>query len=377
MKRLLMSIGLCLLASFVPSVSTALDGGSPATSQIILDQTPASREITPAISCELVLQGNEKWWECGGVRVTQIANTSYGEEINGFRVVGGWAVWEYRERVGLWLEGAYYARSVGGGLSQIRTITQTEENFGQDRLREFTFPSGSRLKRATWRFYDSITGREDYFYRCIDSLWGPHNITETYAGLNAISFFSVSGDTATWVYNGQDDSKALGTCEPQPLVLEFEPTDDAFTRQNKPNQNNCCDHNLRFRNLWLYHTHSYLKFNVSGIPAGRDVTSAKLRVRSRGNFIPDFSVWYVTDQAFSNSWQEETLTWNNSTTEAQFIQVKYNIQPYTWVEMDVTSVVTGNGIYTLGLATSVDQTGLGVSSKEVNGQEPVLIITVD
>jgi|GEM_PF-5064998 len=103
---------------------------------------------------------------------------------------------------------------------------------------------------------------------------------------------------------------------------------------------------------------SYLRFNVSGVSGA--VQRAKLRVYVTTNG----TVNGPAVQLASNSWTESTMTWN--TKPALLSTVSDNkgaLATNTWVEYDVTPLVSGNGIYTFALiADSTD--GAEFSSRE-------------
>ncbi|VGO18657.1 hypothetical protein SCARR_00710 [Pontiella sulfatireligans] len=72
-----------------------------------------------------------------------------------------------------------------------------------------------------------------------------------------------------------------------------------------------------------------------------------------------------------SSWTEDTLTWNNLLPLGALIgsaQATSN----TWTEIDVSSMVTSNGVYSAAIQTPVDSLG-ELSSKE-GGMPPVLEI---
>jgi len=103
---------------------------------------------------------------------------------------------------------------------------------------------------------------------------------------------------------------------------------------------------------------SYLRFNVSGVSGA--VQSAKLRVYVTANG----TINGPAVQLASNSWTESTMTWN--TKPALLSAASDNkgaLATNTWVEYDVTPLVSGNGTYTFALiADSTD--GAEFSSRE-------------
>jgi hypothetical protein len=115
---------------------------------------------------------------------------------------------------------------------------------------------------------------------------------------------------------------------------------------------------------------SYLRFNLTGVVG--QVLSAKLRV-------------YATDgtgngpAAYKTSWtgSEGSLTWNNRTARTSGAKDdKGSISSGSFVEFNVTSLVTGNGLHSFILDTSSSD-GVDFSSRETStvSRRPQLIVT--
>ncbi|MDQ3004943.1 MAG: DNRLRE domain-containing protein [Chloroflexota bacterium] len=103
--------------------------------------------------------------------------------------------------------------------------------------------------------------------------------------------------------------------------------------------------------------HFLLKFDVTGINS-QTVTNAKLCLyntdgaNAGGDFHP------VSD----DSWQEETVTWNNApTADTQVLASLGSVSANTWYEVNLTSHITGDGTYSLRISDS--QGGADYSSK--------------
>ena len=113
-----------------------------------------------------------------------------------------------------------------------------------------------------------------------------------------------------------------------------------------------------------------MKFSVSGIRR-RQVQSAKLRLfcingSNRGGEI------HLTD----NDWSETRVTWNNAPpADTKVFASLGRVAPFTWVEVDLTSLITEDGVYSLRMR-STSKDGADYRSKERAGLEPKLIVTV-
>jgi hypothetical protein len=113
---------------------------------------------------------------------------------------------------------------------------------------------------------------------------------------------------------------------------------------------------------------SYIRFTVMGISG--TVSSAKLRV-------------YVTDATrngpalytTSNTWTETGITWNNRPARTSAaLEDKGALAASSWVDYNVTQIITGNGTYSFILATDAADL-LGLSSRE-GSAAPQLVITL-
>ncbi len=151
-------------------------------------------------------------------------------------------------------------------------------------------------------------------------------------------------------------------------VLTFNPTDDTYVEADKPDQNFGASSQVGVDNSPIIHM--LLKFTVSGV-GSQKVTSAKLRLYCvnlsgvGGDFYP------VAD----TTWSEKNVTWNTAPTSGTTSLGKLGaVAVGSWYELDVTSLVTGDGTYSLqGISSSSD--GAYYSSKE-GANPPQLVITV-
>jgi len=113
---------------------------------------------------------------------------------------------------------------------------------------------------------------------------------------------------------------------------------------------------------------SYLRFAVSGIPGA--VQSAKLRLYATTNGTKNGPAVYATGA----SWSETGLTWNNRPGRTSgAVDNKGAIGTSSWVEYNVTSLVSGNGAYSFVLAADSTD-GVKFSSRE-GATPPQLVLT--
>src|SRR6185295_846520 len=85
----------------------------------------------------------------------------------------------------------------------------------------------------------------------------------------------------------------------------FLPVEDAYIASGSPSTNAGSAITLQVDNSPI--KHFLIKFNVSGLN-GQQVTSAKLRLYNVDPASKGGDFYAVND----NSWQEETVTWNNA-----------------------------------------------------------------
>lgn len=154
---------------------------------------------------------------------------------------------------------------------------------------------------------------------------------------------------------------------------------DAYTKQSKPNINFGDQPALQLDSGGTAGMNSYLRFAVQGLQ--RPVQSAKIRLyvttaSNQGGAI------YAVANTLKNSatpWEEDDangVTWNNAPPIAgQPLSSAGAVTANTWIEFDVTAVITGDGTYSFGLKTT--STKLVAYSSKEGGNPPQLIIRLE
>lgn len=113
---------------------------------------------------------------------------------------------------------------------------------------------------------------------------------------------------------------------------------------------------------------SYLRFTVSGI-AGV-VQSARLQVYSTTDTAENGPALYAVE----NSWKEKEINWDNRPARiGDEVANQDFIRRYSWMEYDVTDLITGDGTYSFVLAGDSNE-GVRFSSRE-SSNGPQLVIT--
>jgi len=152
-------------------------------------------------------------------------------------------------------------------------------------------------------------------------------------------------------------------------IASFAPVADAFVYEALPSTNYGNHNYLYVRGpISGFGMHSYLKFSVSGVTA--PVTQATLRLRTGSKAIPG-AVCY---RLGTTTWGEYSITWNNKPLDSQGSVIMGYMPANTWIERDVTHLVSGNGTYTFACAAwDYDQSGMYFHSRHTNSP-PSLVI---
>jgi hypothetical protein len=124
-------------------------------------------------------------------------------------------------------------------------------------------------------------------------------------------------------------------------AFSFAPVADAYIDQTNLSTNYGSATTLQTDNSPV--KNFLLKFNVSGLN-GQTITSAKLRLYNVNPSGKGGNLYRVGD----NTWQESIVTWNNApVADTTLLGSLGSVSMNTWREVDVTSLITGNGTYSM------------------------------
>ncbi len=112
---------------------------------------------------------------------------------------------------------------------------------------------------------------------------------------------------------------------------------------------------------------SYLRFNVQGLTGS--VISATLRIYANSASSVGYTVHSVTD----NTWTESTITYGNAPAMGSQLGSSGTFSAGTWTSVNVTSYITGNGVYNLAFTTT-SNTNISFASRELGANGPQLVI---
>ena len=152
--------------------------------------------------------------------------------------------------------------------------------------------------------------------------------------------------------------------------LIFTPTDDATLKSESPDMNYGSESKLEADNEPV--DNFLIKFVVAGVD-DRPVLHAKLRLYSVNGSDAGGDLYRVED----SSWDESSVTWNTAPiTDSIALASLGLVSKGNWYEVDITSLIMGDGTYTIRVNTTA-RNGADYASKEgKTGLAPQLIVSV-
>ncbi len=166
---------------------------------------------------------------------------------------------------------------------------------------------------------------------------------------------------------------ATNTAQPFPTSVPtnstartFIPVADATVRESIPNTNYGRSTQLRIDSSPVIR--SYLRFDVQGM--GSPVTKATLRVYANSSSSAGYKVYKVSD----TSWNEATINFNNAPALGGMLGAVGAFSGGKWTTVDVTSLITANGMISLALV-GINSTAVSLASRETGANAPQLVVT--
>ena len=137
--------------------------------------------------------------------------------------------------------------------------------------------------------------------------------------------------------------------------IVYQPVDDTWVDDKRPAQNYGSEPALELRGQNRNDVNTYLKFSVSG--SGGVVAGAFLRLFVERGGDDGGSIYSVSNE-YANSpvtWTEAGLTWDNA---PPILGVALDsagpVTAGTWIELDVSQAITGDGTYSFALSSSTN-----------------------
>jgi len=174
-----------------------------------------------------------------------------------------------------------------------------------------------------------------------------------------------SGPTPTRTRTPTPVTTQVNSPTPAGSLLTFTPSADAYVDSGSSSTNYGSFTTLRVDGSPV--VRSYLRFSIQGLSGA--VTNATLRVYANSAVTAGYDARSVSD----NTWSESAITYNNAPPVGNVLGSSGSISSNTWTSVNVTSYITGNGTYNLGLTTS-GSTALSLASRESGSNAPQLII---
>jgi hypothetical protein len=151
--------------------------------------------------------------------------------------------------------------------------------------------------------------------------------------------------------------------------IAFGPVADSRVDEALPTQNMGTSSSLRTDAGAGVNVESYLRFTVSGVSG--PISSATLRI-----FVRDGSKDGPAAYSSGTGWTETGITWANRPGRTSGVLDDIgNITTGSWLELDVTSAVTGNGEYSFVLATGSTD-GTSMNSRQNATDTPELVLAI-
>lgn len=178
--------------------------------------------------------------------------------------------------------------------------------------------------------------------------------------------FTVSALDAAGNESPASTPAAVTTPAPTPVTVVGVAEADAYTSEQQPTKNYGRATSLRMDSDPA--TTSYVRFTVAGSHA--DVTSAKLRVWATSKATTGIQV-----RTTGTTWGETTLTAANAPAAGPLLATTASVTSGTWVEVDVTSAVVGDGLYAFRLTTAGTTAATLASREAVASTTPQLVVS--
>jgi hypothetical protein len=230
-----------------------------------------------------------------------------------------------------------------------------------------TAPSATRVDLA-WTASTDDVGVSDYqIFR--DGVPIATSLTTSYSDLTVLantsySYTVVARDAAL---NTSPSSNTAVVMTPPPSgILTFTPVADAHVDDSAPTTNSGTSTTLRIDGSPI--RQAYLRFVVTGVSGA--VTKATLRVYANSSSSRGHQVHGVAD----TTWGETTITFANAPPVGPAVASSGSFSAGGYREVDVTSLITGNGTFSLAM-TALSSTAISYGSRE-SANKPELVVTV-
>ena len=162
---------------------------------------------------------------------------------------------------------------------------------------------------------------------------------------------------------------------PPGTAFTFGPVADTYVGQASPTSNYATNNQLQVVGGSSSAKQLFIRFNVSGLPAGAAVSAAKLRL-----YITNDSTSGGVFNAITNTSWAENITWNTKPgIDGPQVATLGAAALNSTVEVDLTSAIGGNGSYSFAISLPSSNTNtLAYASREYStvANRPQLLVTI-
>ncbi len=204
--------------------------------------------------------------------------------------------------------------------------------------------------------------------------WTEIDVTSWIGGEGQFDFVLSSTSNTGISYSSREGANApelvLLTSNTQPPpppagTFTFTPIGDSYVAANNPTKNYGSSSQLRADAS--PDVRSYLRFNAVGL-AG-NIASATLKIYANSNSSSGFNVHSPS----ASGWTELGITYANAPAMGPVIGASGPLAAGNWTLVDVTSLVSGEGLVEFGLTTN-SSTAFSLGSREDDAHQPELIV---
>ncbi len=189
----------------------------------------------------------------------------------------------------------------------------------------------------------------------------------TFTATNTATPANTPTSTATAAGTPTLPATATPTPTSGSTTLTFNPAADSYVDTSNPTKNYGTSTALRVDGSPI--VNSYLRFNVSGVGTS-SISQVRLLIYANSASSSGITAKTVAD----NTWGETTINASNAPAMGSTLGTSPKVVTGTWITLDVTSYVTGNGTFSFGVSTA-GGTAISLASRELGANAPQLIIT--
>ena len=183
---------------------------------------------------------------------------------------------------------------------------------------------------------------------------------------NLQTMYSYEVDAVDLAGNHSAKSNLISLTTEQTMTIHYMSVADSYIHQSYASSNYGDDDILRTDGS--PDQRAYLRFDAFGLHA--PVSQVTFNVYANSYSSTGFDLHKVDD----NSWQEMSITYNNAPPFGSWLANSANFAADYWVSLDVSSVITQDGMISFGISSS-SSTSISYSSKE-GSFSPYLAVTL-